>query len=72
MQTLRKCKPFASDEVRLIQGACGSPIILSSMLIRNLHDRVSLDFRVGVEGFFDHQWQMIGTTDDHTRKKVSL
>jgi hypothetical protein len=34
--------------------------------------RVSLDFRVGVEGFFDPQWQMIGTTDDHSRRKVTL
>lgn len=34
--------------------------------------RVSLDFRIGVEGFFDERWEMQGTTDDHTRKKVIL
>ncbi len=34
--------------------------------------RVSLDFRVGVEGYFDPCWQMVGTTDDHSRKKVTL
>jgi hypothetical protein len=34
--------------------------------------RVSLDFRIGVEGFFDAQWQMAGTTNDHSRKKVIL
>jgi len=34
--------------------------------------RVSLDFRVGVEGFFDAQWQMIGTTNDHSRRKITL
>jgi hypothetical protein len=33
---------------------------------------VSLDFRVGVEGFFDPQWQMVGTTDDHDRQVVRL
>ena len=34
--------------------------------------RVSLDFRIGVEGYFDPFYQMQGTTDDHTRKKVVL
>jgi hypothetical protein len=34
--------------------------------------RVSLDFRVGVQGFFDPFWQMKGTTDDHGRREVSL
>eukprot|EP00585_Thalassiosira_rotula_P022890 CAMPEP_0196224268 /NCGR_PEP_ID=MMETSP0912-20130531/48320_1 /TAXON_ID=49265 /ORGANISM="Thalassiosira rotula, Strain GSO102" /LENGTH=178 /DNA_ID=CAMNT_0041503541 /DNA_START=42 /DNA_END=575 /DNA_ORIENTATION=+ len=33
----------------------------------SLWTRVSLDFRVGVEGFFDAQWQMAGTTNDHSR-----
>jgi hypothetical protein len=34
--------------------------------------RVSFDFRVGVEGFFDPHWEMQGTTDDHLRhvKKI--
>ncbi|KAL7566733.1 hypothetical protein ACA910_017785 [Epithemia clementina (nom. ined.)] len=34
--------------------------------------RVSLDFRVGVQGFFDPTWQMRGTTDDHGRLEVTL
>ena len=34
--------------------------------------RVSLDFRIGVQGFFDPVWSMQGTTDDHTRKKVEI
>jgi hypothetical protein len=34
--------------------------------------RVSLDFRVGVQGFFDPYWQMKGTTDDHGRRVVTL
>lgn len=34
--------------------------------------RVSLDFRVGVEGYFDPNWKMRGTISDHTRKKVYL
>lgn len=36
------------------------------------YTRVSMDFRVGVEGFFDPYWQMKGTTDDHGRKEVRL
>jgi hypothetical protein len=32
--------------------------------------RVSIDFRVGVEGFFDPYWQMQGTTDDHGRREA--
>ena len=30
--------------------------------------RVSLDFRVGVEGYFDPGWCMAGTKADHGRK----
>ena len=38
----------------------------------SLWTRVSLDFRVGVEGYFDAQWQMVGTTKDHSRREVTL
>ena len=34
--------------------------------------RVSMDFRVGVEGWFDPHWEMCGTTDDHTRSEFKL
>ncbi|CAB9499928.1 expressed unknown protein [Seminavis robusta] len=34
--------------------------------------RVSMDFRIGVEGFFDPYWQMSGTTDDHGRREVRI
>ena len=34
--------------------------------------RVSLDFRIGVQGFFDPYWQMKGTTDDHGRREVTI
>jgi len=33
--------------------------------------RVSMDFRIGVEGFFDPYWQMRGTTHDHGRQTHS-
>jgi len=36
------------------------------------YTRVSMDFRVGVEGYFDPTWCMRGTTDDHGRREVSL
>eukprot|EP00957_Ditylum_brightwellii_P133873 10208183-Ditylum_brightwellii.AAC.1 len=34
--------------------------------------RASLDFRVGVGGFFDPKWKMRGTKEDHHRRKVTL
>ncbi|KAI2494934.1 hypothetical protein MHU86_19579 [Fragilaria crotonensis] len=34
--------------------------------------RVSMDFRVGVEGYFDAAWEMVGTTSDHTRLRVQV
>jgi len=36
------------------------------------HTRVSLDFRVGVKGFFDPIWTMLGTVSDHNRREVKL
>lgn len=39
---------------------------------RSLWTRVSLDFRVGVEGYFDPEWQMNDTTNDHDRRKVTV
>ena len=36
------------------------------------YTRVSLDFRIGVEGFFDPTWQMRGTIHDHGRREVTL
>lgn len=38
----------------------------------SINTRVSIDFRIGVEGYFDPLWEMQGTTDDHSRKKVEL
>ena len=34
--------------------------------------RVSLDFRIGVEGCFDPLWVLRGTLDDHNRREVIL
>ena len=36
------------------------------------HTRVSLDFRVGVEGFFDPEWSMAGTKADHDRRTFTV
>ena len=36
------------------------------------HTRMSLDFRIGVEGYFDPQWTMRGTKADHNRRDVVL
>lgn len=34
--------------------------------------RVSFDFRVGVQGFFDAFWEMQGTNDDHARREFKI
>lgn len=34
--------------------------------------RMSLDFRIGVEGYFDPAWTMRGTKADHNRREVVL
>jgi hypothetical protein len=34
--------------------------------------RMSMDFRVGVEGFFDPYWMMQGTTHDHGRQEITI
>ena len=34
--------------------------------------RASLDFRVGIEGYFDPSWSMKGTKQDHGRRTVRL
>ena len=33
---------------------------------------MSLDFRIGVEGYFDPAWMMRGTKADHNRREVLL
>lgn len=45
---------------------------LAFSYIRLFIERASLDFRVGVEGYFDPDWQMLGTTADHSRKKITI
>lgn len=34
--------------------------------------RVSIDFRVGVEGYFDSGWSMKGSVEDHNRRVVEM
>ena len=36
------------------------------------HTRISFDFRVGVKGYFDPEWEMKGTNDDHSRCQVTI
>ena len=36
------------------------------------YTRVSLDFRVGVEGHFDPRWQLRGSKEDHSRRTATL
>jgi hypothetical protein len=38
----------------------------------SLYTRVSLDFRIGIQGYFDPDWAMVGTTADHARRQVVL
>jgi hypothetical protein len=34
--------------------------------------RMSLDFRIGIEGYYDPTWSMAGTKADHDRKVFEL
>lgn len=36
------------------------------------YTRASIDFRVGIQGLFDPEWEMIGTRADHNRREVKL
>lgn len=36
------------------------------------HTRASLDFRIGIQGLYDPEWMMLGTKDDHSRRKVEI
>jgi hypothetical protein len=38
----------------------------------SVNTRVSFDFRVGIQGFFDPAWEMQGTNDEHSRREVNL
>lgn len=37
-----------------------------------VYTRASLDFRVGVSPFYDDSWMMVGTSNDHLRRKVEM
>ena len=39
---------------------------------RSEYTRISLDFRIGIEPFYDPNWSKIGTRDDHLRRCVEL
>ena len=70
---------FQADDFHPIPAKIGEVISFHGSSCRHYvnansstNTRVSLDFRVGVQGFFDPYWQMKGTTDDHGRREVSL
>ena len=39
---------------------------------RSEYTRVSLDFRIGIEPFYDPNWSKIGTRDDHLRRCIEF
>ena len=70
---------FKSDDYHPIEAKVGQAISFHGSSCRHFvnansstNTRVSLDFRVGAQGFFDPYWQMKGTTDDHGRREVTL
>ena len=70
---------FHSDDYHPIPAKIGEGISFHGSSCRHYvnanasnHTRISLDFRIGVQGFFDPYWQMKGTTDDHGRREVTL
>ena len=38
----------------------------------SVYTRASLDFRVGISPFYDDSWMMVGTCNDHLRRKMEL
>lgn len=70
---------FQSDDYHPIQANIGQVISFHGSSCRHYvnanatnNTRVSLDFRIGVQGYFDPYWQMKGTTDDHGRREVTI
>jgi hypothetical protein len=70
---------FKADDYHPIPANFGEAISFHGSSCRHYVDtnstectRVSLDFRVGVQGFFDPSWQMKGTVHDHGRKEFIL
>lgn len=70
---------FQQDDYHPIQASVGQAISFHGSSCRHYvnanetsNTRVSLDFRIGVQGFFDPFWQMKGTTDDHGRREATL
>lgn len=70
---------FQQDDYHLIPAGLGEVVSFHGSSCRHFvnanasnNTRVSIDFRVGVEGFFDPYWQMKGTTDDHGRREATV
>ena len=70
---------YMADDYRPLKAKPGQVIAFHGSACRHYvnpnksdQTRASMDFRVGVQGFFDPYWQMKGTTDDHGRKEFVL
>ena len=70
---------FKSNDYHAIPSKVGEMIAFHGSSCRHyvntnssVFTRVSFDFRVGVQGFFDPDWEMKGTNDDHTRRSLTL
>jgi ectoine hydroxylase-related dioxygenase (phytanoyl-CoA dioxygenase family) len=70
---------FKKDDYHPVPADVGEVVVFHGSSCRHYvnanaskNTRVSLDFRIGVEGFFDPYWQMKGTTDDHGRREATL
>ena len=70
---------FQANDYKPIEAAPGQVISFHGSSCRHFvntnsspYTRVSMDFRIGVQGFFDPTWQMQGTNDDHGRKEFTL
>ena len=70
---------FQQDDYHPIKANVGQAISFHGSSCRHYvnanattNTRVSLDFRIGVQGYFDPFWQMKGTTDDHGRREATI
>lgn len=70
---------FNEEDYRPVKASVGEIAVFHGSSCRHYvnsnptpNTRVSFDFRVGVQGFFDPNWEMQGTNDDHTRQSFTI
>jgi hypothetical protein len=70
---------FQADDYHPVPASVGEAIAFHGSSCRHYvnpneteNTRVSLDFRIGVQKYFDPFWTMRGTTDNHGRREITI